>query len=72
MKATKNMTFKEILDNFPESAMVLRDAGLHCLGCMMAHAETLEQGCKMHGKTDEDIDAIIVEINSRHENKKGE
>ncbi len=64
MKATKNMTFKEILDSFPESAKILHEEGLHCLGCMMAHSETVEQGCKMHGKTDKDIDSIIEKINT--------
>jgi len=63
-KAEKSMSFREIMDNFPKAGEILHNHGLHCIGCMMAQVESLEQGCKMHGLGDEDINKIIEEINN--------
>ena len=62
-KITKEMKIKEILEKKPEAAEILIQAGITCLGCPMAAMETLEQGLKAHGKTDEEIDDIIKKIN---------
>ena len=35
-------------------------AGMHCLGCAMAHGETLEQACAVHGI---DVDELAQKIN---------
>ncbi len=35
-------------------------AGMHCLGCAMAHGETLEQACAVHGI---DVDKLAKQIN---------
>ena len=64
IKATKEMSFKDLLDKFPKTSEILHKHELHCIGCMMAQVETLEQGCRMHGKSDEEIEEIINEINS--------
>jgi hybrid cluster-associated redox disulfide protein len=60
---TKNMTFAEILQKHPESADVLFESGLHCIGCGMAMYETLEQGCIAHGMNQKEIDAIVDKVN---------
>lgn len=62
-KVTKNMTFAEILEKHPESADVLFESGLHCIGCGAAMYETLEQGCQAHGMSKKQIDALIAKIN---------
>ena len=64
MKATKDMTFSELIEKFPKAAGILSNKGMHCVGCVMARMETVEQGCKAHGMSDEDVEAIIDEINS--------
>jgi hybrid cluster-associated redox disulfide protein len=62
-KVTKNMTFAEILEKHPESADVLFESGLHCIGCGAAMYETLEQGCQAHGMSKKEIDDLIKKIN---------
>jgi len=38
--------------------------GLHCVGCMAAAGETLEEGAKAHGMKDKEIERMVSEINS--------
>ncbi len=64
---TKNMTFAEILEKYPESANILFESGLHCIGCGMAMYETLEQGCLSHGMNKKQIDDLIKKINKEKE-----
>jgi hybrid cluster-associated redox disulfide protein len=62
-KITKNMTFSEIMKKNPESAEILFENGLHCIGCGMAMQETLEDGCKAHGMNKKQIEDLIKKIN---------
>lgn len=61
----KNMNIEEILKEKPESGILMQKAGLHCIGCMAAMFETLEQGCKAHGMSDKDVDKLVDEINKK-------
>lgn len=65
MAIEKTMTFAEVLRSDPKAAVVLMRYGLHCIGCHISAFETLEQGAKAHGLTDEQIDAMVAELNSR-------
>lgn len=56
---TKDMTIGEILRTAPEVAPVLLEAGMHCLGCPSAQAESLEEAAMVHGM---DIDALMAKI----------
>ena len=56
---TKEMTIGEILRTKPEIAPVLMNAGMHCLGCLSAQGESLEEAAMVHGM---DIDALMQEI----------
>ena len=68
-KINKNMSFSELMKVAPESAEVLFENGMHCLGCGMAVAETLEQGAYAHGL---DPDKLVEEINKKiNEKDKG-
>jgi hypothetical protein len=62
---TKNMTFSEVMEKNPESAEILFENGLHCIGCGMAMQETLEDGCKEHGMNKKQIDELIKKINGK-------
>ena len=44
-----------------ELAQVLVDAGMHCLGCLAAHGETLEQAAAVHGI---DADELVAKLNA--------
>lgn len=48
-KITKNMTFHEVLSKYPKTAQVFLKYGMHCIGCVLASGETIEQGAKAHG-----------------------
>jgi hybrid cluster-associated redox disulfide protein len=41
----------------------LQEYGLGCVFCPAAGAETIEQGCKVHGLNEEQIDKLIKELN---------
>lgn len=56
---TKEMTIGEILRTAPDVAPILMEAGMHCLGCPSAQAETLEEAAMVHGM---DIDDLMAEI----------
>ncbi len=58
-KITKEMTIGEILTINPQVIPVLLNAGMHCLGCPSAQAESLEEAAMVHGI---DIDALMTEI----------
>jgi len=66
----KSMSFGEILSAFPESGMIMAKYGLHCIGCMFAYDETVEEGCRAHGFDDKTIDKMIREINDLIKKKK--
>jgi hybrid cluster-associated redox disulfide protein len=57
---TKDMTIQSILEQHEDVAPILMASGMHCLGCAMAHGETLEQACAVHGI---DVDALVQQIN---------
>ncbi|HPF53953.1 MAG TPA: DUF1858 domain-containing protein [Eubacteriales bacterium] len=68
MTITKDMTIQKIITTDMELADLLIDAGMHCLGCAMAHSENLEQACAVHGI---DCDALVAALNA-HLEAKGE
>lgn len=57
---TKDMTIQSILEQHEDVAPILMASGMHCLGCAMAHGETLGQACAVHGI---DVDALVQQIN---------
>jgi hybrid cluster-associated redox disulfide protein len=63
---SKKMTFAELLNKSPESANILFESGLHCIGCGGAMYETIEQGCLMHGFSKKQIDDLIKKLNKEN------
>jgi hybrid cluster-associated redox disulfide protein len=64
MKVTKRTLIQEIIDNNPRAIEIMLRYGLHCVGCMAAAGETLEEGAKAHGMKDKEIERMVSEINS--------
>lgn len=58
----KDMTFGDLLRQYPQSAPVLGKYGLHCIGCHIGVFETLEQGMKAHGLDDSAVDRLVDEL----------
>lgn len=59
MAVSKEMTIGELLRVKPEAIPVLLGAGMHCLGCPSAQAESLEEAAMVHGIN---IDALMKAI----------
>lgn len=59
-KITKDTLISELLAINPDSAEILFAHGMHCLGCAVAHQETIEQAISVHG---EDLDQLLNELN---------
>lgn len=57
---TKEMTIAQVLDENPDCAPVFMEFGMHCLGCAIAHGETVEQAAEVHGI---DVNALIEALN---------
>ena len=58
MTITKNTIIAEILNNDPTQGCVpiFLSTGMHCLGCMASHGETVEEAGV-------DPDALVAELN---------
>ena len=61
MQATKDMLIQQVIELDEGTAEILMNSGMHCLGCAMAHGESIEQACAVHGI---DADALVGEINA--------
>lgn len=66
---TKDITIGELLRMNPEVAPVLMSAGMHCLGCPSAQAESIGDAAMVHGI---DADALVEQINRFMEVNKAE
>jgi len=62
-KITEKTGIMDALEINPDAANLLAEAGLGCLGCAMAHFETLEQGLAAHGFNKKEIKEIIEGLN---------
>ena len=61
MKFDKDTKIGELLEKAPEKADILLEAGMHCLGCLAATEETLEEACEVHGI---DVEEILKKLNN--------
>ena len=61
MKIEKTTKIGELIANTPEKAEILLAAGMHCLGCPSAQAETLEEACMVHGI---DVEELLEKLNA--------
>ena len=57
---TKEMTMGELLSIDRGVAVVLMNAGMHCIGCPSSIGESLEEACMVHGL---DADALAKKLN---------
>jgi hybrid cluster-associated redox disulfide protein len=63
---TKDTVIGDILQTDPDTAQYFLAIGMHCLGCPMSRAETLEQACLVHGvNPDELLNKINAHLASR-------
>ena len=60
MVVTKATIIGDVLDFNPETAQFFFEIGMHCLGCAMAHGETVEQAVAGH---QQNLDEILEKLN---------
>ena len=46
---SKDTKIGELLNIFPDSAPILMEIGMHCLGCPASQMETIEEAAMVHG-----------------------
>ena len=63
---TKEMTMGELLSIDRGVAVVLMNAGMHCIGCPSSIGESLEEACMVHGI---EVEELLKNINEYFANK---
>lgn len=59
-KINKDMTIYEVIQLNPEIAGVFTGLGMHCVGCAIAHGETVEEAAAVHGIN---LDEMLEKLN---------
>jgi hybrid cluster-associated redox disulfide protein len=62
-KVTKDTNIGDLVHEHPKVVEVLFDYGLHCVGCALSPLDTLEEGSKLHGISDEEINEMVERVN---------
>ena len=58
---TEDMTIAAAVQKNPDAAEVLQKHGMHCLGCAIAHGESLGDGARAHGI---EVDKLMADLNA--------
>lgn len=58
---TKEMLIGDIIRTYPEVGDVLLHFGMHCIGCMAARGESIEDACAVHGL---DVEELVEALNA--------
>lgn len=61
MEITKESIMGDMLEFDRGIAVVLMEAGMHCVGCPASVGESLEEACQVHGL---DCDEVLNNIKS--------
>ena len=59
-KITENTTIFEALEINPKAGDILMSYGMHCLGCALAHGETVGEAAGVHGA---DLEKMLKDLN---------
>ncbi len=61
----RDLTIGDVLEQYPAAAPLLTEKGIHCVGCHVSPFETLEEGFRSHGMSEEEIDSILADVNEK-------
>lgn len=61
----KSDLISEVVEKYPLASEIMIDYGLHCAGCFLNHFETVEEGAKLHGMSDKEIEKMLKDINQK-------
>ena len=60
-KITENTTIFDAIQINPNAGEILMNYGMHCLGCALAHGETIAEAADVHGA---DLEKMLEELNN--------
>ena len=63
MQVTKQTNLGELVKSYPQTAPIMLEYGLHCVGCFANQFDTIEMGARIHGMTDEEVDEMVERLN---------
>ena len=66
MEITKQTTMGDMIEYDRSIAVVLMEAGMHCVGCPASIGESLEEACQVHSL---DSDEVLKNIQDYLANK---
>lgn len=66
MEITKQTTMGDMIEYDRGIAVILMEAGMHCVGCPASIGESLEEACQVHGL---DSDKVLKDIQDYLANK---
>jgi hybrid cluster-associated redox disulfide protein len=58
---TADMTIREVIEKYPETAMVFAKYNIGCIGCIAASYERIKDIAGVHGT---DVKAFVKDLNS--------
>ena len=58
---TRDMSIGQVLEINRETAPIMMEYGMHCMGCPFSMMESLEQGCAAHGT---DVEELVNRLNT--------
>ncbi len=61
---SRTTTIGEIVDLHPEAVETLLSYGVHCVGCHVSPFESLEDGFRGHGLSEDEIEDAVKKINN--------
>ena len=64
----RQMSIGEVLSLDRETAAIMMQYGMHCMGCPMSQMESLEMACAAHGT---DVDELVEKLNAFLAEKQG-
>ena len=67
VKISKDMLINEILAVDAGNAAILMSAGMHCIGCLAAEGESLEEAEAVHGLDAEELEQEINDYLAKKE-----
>ena len=64
LKVSKDTLISDLLKEYPFLAEILvKDYGLHCVGCFASNFDTIEGGARVHGMTDKEVEEMVKHLN---------
>lgn len=60
---TRETNLGEVVRQWPETAKLMLEYGLHCAGCFANQFDSVEQGAAVHGMDDDELNEMLDRIN---------